>query len=714
MDGEGTTPGPATKKQRRHVSRACDICKTKRAKCDGTQPCGRCQMRQLDCTYELPHLRGSKVPPIQPAVAAGEVVASSPREPETMMTESEAQVTADVSRESTPNTTEGFLGQSSNLAYSQAARFELTSRPSSLPNDGSGAPVAAGSNGAASQSELPGRKRGRMPYLEKKGIVSSQSYPAFQDPPFPPLNIARYSILTVERGLEMASWYFDIAVPTYRILHRPSVERLITTMCRSNDWLGGGTAGEAIEDGEPLDSTDECLVLMVWALSCQYAVFPQGRKIPSTAREWLHRKGMEYYQVAELTLEKNNTTLDKMSALQVRFLMTHYLLTTSRLKAAWDLFAIVKNMANNLDLGRLHSTTSSFKSDLSPLNLELRKRAFWSIYTLDTYLCVMLGKSLMFDEVGIYTAHPTADDELIDAHTTYQEYSTGLAQTAGMSLMLCPMAHAHLARIVRKSLKSLYLGPRNDTDQLIIESLGSEMRDWEATLPDFLSMKSTIGLRDVYARQNTVMRLATQHALIMIYRPSLPLSGLAARTSSASSAELHGFLDATSLRICQDRCLQAALEVHSICTSLFKKGDVNDHYWYTLYILFCAATVMLVHIAHHPGGVQAQSAWTAAQECCQMERRVSQSNRLARRYVAALEVGELPAMSNSIDSVALQTGLWGSMSRSVMHRTTTAWPTSRTSDEADTPHRTSPSSPGSASQERLAAHKTPELAQYGP
>ncbi|KAF4555860.1 Fungal specific transcription factor domain-containing protein 39 [Elsinoe fawcettii] len=324
-----------------------------------------------------------------------------------------------------------------------------------------------------------------------------------------------------------------------------------------------------------------------------------------------------------------------MSALQVRLMMCLYLLTTSRLKTAWDLFAVVKNMANNLDLSRLQSAVGPFKNDLSPLNLELRKRAFWAIYTLDTYLCVMLGKSLTFDEIEIRTAHPTADDELINSDTTYQEYSTGLSQTTGLSLMLCPMAHAQLARTVRKTLKGLYLGLGNESDQLVMEALSGEIRDWEFMLPDFLKMKSAVGLRDIYARQNTVIRLAQQHALIMVYRPSLPLSGLAARTTS--SVTVNGFLDDNSLRMCQDNCLQAALEAHHICSSLFKKGEVNDHYWFTAYILFCAATVMLVHIAHNPEGLQAPSAWAAAQDCCQMQRQVCQSNRLARRYVAALE-----------------------------------------------------------------------------
>ncbi|PSK60705.1 hypothetical protein B9Z65_855 [Elsinoe australis] len=639
MESEYSTPGqPLTKKQRRHVSRACDTCKVKRAKCDGTQPCERCRSRRLQCTYDAPYLRGSKVPPARPSLELKEpsILTESPRN---HVPEAGDQVNGEASRESTPHEAEGYLGQSSNLAYSQAARFELTSRPSSPPTGlDVSSTQAKEANGDQDQADTGKRVRHRPPNAGKKRALSSQSYLAFQERPFPPLNMACYSIPSAERGLEMSSWYFENASPTYRILHRPSVERMITTMCRSNEWLGGnGTQTDSSGGDESLDSVEECTVLMVWALACQYAVFPSGRKATTSAREWLQRKGREYYQVAEMTLEKDKTSLDKISTLQVRLLMCLYLLTTSRLKAAWDLFAIVKNMANNLDLSRLQSTAGHYsKSNLSPFNLELRKRAFWAIYTLDTYLCVMLGKSLTFDELEIRTPHPALDDELMSPKTRQHEYDAGVTHGVGLSLMLCPMAHANLARIVRKTLKSLYLGPRTDNDQLIVEALGAEMREWEFALPDFLRMRNVIGLRDIYARQNTVIRLAQQHALIMIYRPSLPLSGLAAK-SAASSAAQTGFRDAASLRACQDACLQAALEAHSISASLFTKGEVNDHYWFTSYILFCAATVMLVHIAHNPDSMQAHVAWSAAQDCCRMERQVCQSNRLARRYVAALE-----------------------------------------------------------------------------
>ncbi|PSN75392.1 hypothetical protein BS50DRAFT_39179 [Corynespora cassiicola Philippines] len=41
-----------THHRKRKVTRACDTCKAKKAKCSGTQPCETCQRRGIQCLYE--------------------------------------------------------------------------------------------------------------------------------------------------------------------------------------------------------------------------------------------------------------------------------------------------------------------------------------------------------------------------------------------------------------------------------------------------------------------------------------------------------------------------------------------------------------------------------------------------------------------------------------------------------------------------------------
>lgn len=75
--------------------------------------------------------------------------------------------------------------------------------------------------------------------------------------------------------------------------------------------------------------------------------------------------------------------------------------------------------------------------------------------------------------------------------------------------------------------------------------------------------------------QTTVIQLAHAHALIMIYRPFLPLSGLTSTRVRGSSE------GAKSKRIktYQDRCLEAALRVYELASGLVRGRTVSSSFW---------------------------------------------------------------------------------------------------------------------------------------
>jgi Fungal specific transcription factor domain len=116
------------------------------------------------------------------------------------------------------------------------------------------------------------------------------------------------------------------------------------------------------------------------------------------------------------------------------------------MKTAWDLFAIVKNMANNLDLSKplsSYDVRGRRMTNGSQLFItELRKRAFWAIYTLDSYLATMLCKALTFEEQDIRIGHvaPTDDDRLVEDGVVLD--STDYFADDKPSLMYAPIVHA--------------------------------------------------------------------------------------------------------------------------------------------------------------------------------------------------------------------------------------------------------------------------------
>lgn len=307
---------PSAKRRRRNVARACDSCKAKKTRCNGVQPCSRCEALQLRCNYVTAYSRGL-FPPAIPAVPPHRRTASEPKtrstiprklpttqqspytSPSAKRLEHDTQSPGRIGQQEnngslglvreasrTPDAeeerVEGLIGASSNMAYSHAARLQLVSQPPSPPRPSH----QATSLGEAHHSPPLEASAGRAHRMTQRSKESGYSSLYFREPSFTPLNIARYYLPSTERGLEMTSWYFDNASPTYRFLHRPSLERMVRALCSSGTWLGRGTGIEA-----RLTESEEGVVLMVWALGCQYALPENEKAFGLDECEWLRQKG---------------------------------------------------------------------------------------------------------------------------------------------------------------------------------------------------------------------------------------------------------------------------------------------------------------------------------------------------------------------------------------------------------------------------------------
>lgn len=77
-------------------------------------------------------------------------------------------------------------------------------------------------------------------------------------------------------------------------------------------------------------------------------------------------------------------------------------------------------------------------------------------------------------------------------------------------------------------------------------------------------------------RQTTVIQLAHAHALIMIYRPFLPLSGL---TSTVRIGCSSGGAKSERIKMYQDHCLEAALRVYELASGLVRGRSVSGSFW---------------------------------------------------------------------------------------------------------------------------------------
>ncbi|KAK9243092.1 fungal-specific transcription factor domain-containing protein [Lipomyces tetrasporus] len=571
------------------------------------------------------------------------------------------------SREGSPDAEErlheSFLGGSSTLLYSHTARVQLTQSGREKPVESAAhikhvddVPYHASveeqgtarvldatfsaemgrHNDSISEPAIPRRTNNRQ---RRPRGTSGRFW--FSESAAGEIDAKILSLPSKTFAMQLVAWYFDNASPTYRILHRPSVEHWIECGFYADDEPFDISDDEAARPGLSVSNTTNpsknannqslltdrsisALLFSIWAMGCQ---FPVGVRPGSKQKRMLQRRAEQFYLIAQKELRMEQSLVDRLTTLQAQFIMCQYLLTTSRVKASWDLLASVKNIANNLDLNRRNSgcKASSTKSN-DILYIELRKRAFWAIYTLDSYMCAMLGKTLTFSDEDITVGLPALTDDCRALHASPADDDEQDEEESEPSLMYTPIAHAKLSKIIRQVLRRLYsdVDPENQED--VIDELGDKVVKWVEELPSFLRLRSSGGLKLPYSRQLDVVRLAHAHALILIYRPSLniPVGGQGSPKPNVGISlrkQRH-----------QEKCLDAALSVARIRG--FK--DLSGSYWYISYIYFSAATVMFVFLAQHPNSLKKKEILQCAKKLCHMERMLAAQNDMAKRYVSAL------------------------------------------------------------------------------
>ncbi|KAK9318374.1 fungal-specific transcription factor domain-containing protein [Lipomyces starkeyi] len=674
------------KRPRKNSTRACDTCKARKIRCDGTQPCARCTRFHTNCTYESKYTRGTLVTPMRSSAVQTDpiytqlpplVPASDARSVQNIDGEdhvSRIEDTLDAvslfssshdpspTRNSTPR--DIFVGGHCRLQYPQAARVELeslhkeaarnnhpTENPDSSHLASSGENTATNSREFVCTSSYSSYPYRRLPQKLIRAYDEQQFW--FTESPMREVDSSYLALPSKKHARKLVSWYFDNASPTYRILHRPLLE----------EWIDSGFHAEASPFDSDAPSEMECaisgprpeydnmrrrllndrcisaLIFSVWAMGCQ---FPVG--LPTVNGEkWkgeLRYRSQQYLLIAQNELSKDKSSPDMLIKLQAQFIMCQYLLTTSRVKEAWDLLVTVKNIANNLGLNRRGKTHCSTWHLPGRLQIELRKRAFWAIYTLESYMCTMLGKTLTWAEEDITTDWPAIARFALLQHVSDTEGEAAADAIAAMdcgesrsqpSLMYSLIAHAKVSRIVRSALRKLYRDMPSECQEDIIDDLASQVDEWERMLPMFLKPSSqTGGLRLPYSRQVDIIHIAHAHALILIYRPSLNLMDASFRQTNGTPT----LLDVSARRRRQqDRCLEAAMSV----AEMDDFANISGSNWFIAYVVFCAVTVMFVYLTHHPLNPNRQLILLRVRKLCNVEMSLSRQSDMAKRYVFALK-----------------------------------------------------------------------------
>ncbi|EXL51578.1 hypothetical protein FOCG_07412 [Fusarium oxysporum f. sp. radicis-lycopersici 26381] len=605
----GSLSEPDSLRKSRKVSRACDFCKARKAKCSGEQPCAKCATKGLICSYETKYTRGRPPtpPPSTTHGANDSRVSQPPNNSSCLNTTVQRQLNTIDAASTVPQRSAG-VGDSKapsraspevSVAEIQGQVFDPTSGLTFLHralkrfSDQRKIVAQDNNSNSAGQTAMTG------------GDKPLPSHPDIDGFKLPDPVDARF-LLTL---------YFDVCIATYRILHKSTVETWLSTMeqnMQSRDliWKGLGRAKAAI-------------VLVVLAIGSLHRAKSEGFLSTEAEDQALAKSDTFFTISARLVDEETNSGFPRLESAQAKLIQVLYLLTTSRFNQGWYMFGNVLQLVSALGLHRRIRRHS--KSSMDYIRAQCDIRTFWTTYILDNYLGVIFGRPRHYHDDDIDQDYPDrVDDDDMTPAGPLEDFEE--QQDCSIDALIF---HAKIARIIGSISRQVY-SPQDKSIQdrcAAADRLARSVHDWHSDLPVHLGSVRPSMLIPRYRRQATVLKLAHSHAIMHANRLCLLKV-----SSSGYESQIN-------------ECIEAAKSVLQAVDHLAQEGPIFHAFWWTHYVTFCALMVTYVWEAQQRRtfGSEWEEKTSSRRlirlaERCQMHlANATASNSPSRRYAVILE-----------------------------------------------------------------------------
>ncbi|KAH8666950.1 fungal-specific transcription factor domain-containing protein [Xylariales sp. PMI_506] len=632
----GSSPAPRSAAKRKRdrervrVTRACDRCKRRKVKCNGTQPCDPCTQTGFQCTYDAVYSRG-----ILPAIPKAASVSGAATHPQSFY--SPVSPGLHHSSPSYPPSAGGGSRKGSENASSTAnltaadhshvnGEAEEATNIMSLDAPHQVAPSSRVSP-EPSQTDLQGHYIGpasgvsfllrmQRQLHQTVSFTQTSSIFTFGDAPLPEYDPSFCLLMPKDEAQRLLEWYFDFAVPTHRFFHRPTAE----------SWLEEFYSTKGMMRNQDDAPSRKAALFMMFAHAQVH--MPQSHSAVGPDPDLSAR----YFLAADQQLSKEKGSI-RLTSVQARLTQCFWLLSQSRVNHCWSLFGTTAHLALAIGLNRNRKVDVA--SGYTYIEIECRRRTFWCAYSLDNYLSAALGRPRTFHDPDIDTELPAC----IEDKDIFADRITSHAER-GQSLMLAPVNHVKLSQIVSMILQDLYsIRPVTKSKRVALTAKCSNaLKEWRTQISQFLDVKgiSASLLRPIYQRQRNVLNLAYWHAMILTHRPVL-LSNFAKlqQYEIASPDPSHRARDDSSVR----ECLKAAMSIVDTVDGLVQSDLMFRAYWFTLYFAFSAVVILYVYAIQqrHSTSETYKTYLDAAVRCQDHIANFAAKDSLSKRYSLVLE-----------------------------------------------------------------------------
>ncbi|CAG8295090.1 unnamed protein product [Penicillium salamii] len=573
---------------------------SKKLRCSGTLPCSLCLRSGADCEYNAEYTRGKKtdiplldqrefVSPKSPSAARGQSLpnvniraldSGQPLLERSVFSTDERSLPASASPIQIQVRNTDHKGASFSLDLDSTQELSNSRLPNphlaALQGEEHGV-ISSRTSPERDQTDLEGHYVGpssgvsfllRVQKRIHENVTVFSNGPIFNfgDAPLPRHDPHFLVLPPKDEAKVLVRRYFDFAFPTHRFLHQSTVEGWLESFY--SDVHGPeNTMSQAIK----------ALLLMVMAQGKQYLA-EQDSIVAQSVKSNVYFAASENHLLSE-------TGSVSLASIQARLAQCFYLLSESRVNHCWSLFGTTGRLALAIGLHRRWRR----EAINDHVESECRKRVFWCAYSLDIYLSAALGRPKIFHDEDIDQHLPTCAS---DSQITRSAILPNLSH--GQNIMLAPVFHAKLVRVISGILKDLYgLQQKNVEAQTVIaQKYGAELADWRSGIGPFLETPNIELLQATYQRQYNVLNFAFAHAEILLYRPFL-LRNLASlgRRSGPKHSQLQQDIQANI-----ERCLHAASRIVGLFKALCRSKKMYRFFWFTHYYVFCAIVILYVYV----------------------------------------------------------------------------------------------------------------------
>ncbi|EGV63939.1 Gypsy retrotransposon integrase-like protein 1 [Yamadazyma tenuis] len=564
--------------KRRRVTRACDICRQKKVKCDGKQPCIHCTVYSYNCTYDQPNIRNKKnsgipYPPYSRIVAKnGGSISSDPAKNATSL-----MTFQNIMDMMFPGLKVNVLDDSPlNLNFEKFKRvmsFLQQSRGSNTTlKDISDCYL---DNLDAVRNFSPSNSPWDYSRERDKESITSDDNPVGRE--------IKIDLPSKEIAVHLIQTCWDKACVLFRFYHRPSLLEEL----------------DLLYSLDPLHYTDRQqkflpFLYSILAVGCLFSRESYGS---TQDNDLLEDDGFKYFLEARKLIDITN--VGDIISIQTIVMMIMYLQCSARLSTCYSYIGIGLRSALKEGLHRNLMIFQDTKRKLDPIEIDTRKRLFFTLYKMDIYINSLLGlpKSLSEDEFD-----QMLPEELDDENITRQGYHHE-AQQGRLSSAACANHHTKLMFIMSHIITHLYplkvkKSPNsnnvNQTPNYMhqkVSKLEHEMKQWLDQLPEELKPydpNNVLLSHDVpekFQLANYYLHLAFLNCQIMLYRPFIHF--ISHGNDSKAS-------DPRSL-IRGRNCIKVARSVVKLANRMIDQNLLVGTYWFSMYTIFFSIACLIYY-----------------------------------------------------------------------------------------------------------------------